>query len=402
MRDHLEASLGYTLARLGSHGLPLIGRADWNDCLNLNAHSTNPDESFQTAPMRTSGRAESVMIAALFVLAAREYAALAAALKDDAAAAKYRAAADAMAATVETHGWDGEWFLRAYDHAGRAVGSAGNDEGQIFLEPQALCAMAGIGAATGLVDRALQSVSARLASAYGVRLLDPPYRSYHGELGEISTYLPGYKENGSVFCHTNPWLIIAEAMRGRADRAMQVLRSIAPTYQSDRGHAPHRALRVRTDGRRPAAASPGEAKNSWLTGTASWSHTAVTQHILGLRASVRGTRRRSLHSRGLAVLQHAPGVPRRALRDRGTKRPRQRPWRAQPHRRRQGRPRQCHSTGGAGHDGPGDGRARLTWATRSSWATAAGTSRSHLRSAAAFSPALLKACPCCIPRCRPK
>jgi cellobiose phosphorylase len=284
MRDHLEASLRHTQERLGAHGLPLIGRADWNDCLNLNAHSTDPDESFQTAPMRSSGHAESVMIAALYVLAAREYAALA----EPASAARHRAAADAMAAAVETHGWDGEWFLRAYDDAGRAVGSRRTAEGQIFLEPQALCAMAGIGAASGLVDRALHSVAERLASPFGVRLLDPPYGSYHAELGEISTYLPGYKENGSVFCHTNPWVIIAEAMRGRSDRAMQVLRAIGPTWQTDpdtRRTEPYVYAQMVAG---PAASKPGEAKNSWLTGTASWSHVAVTQHILGIRASLDG------------------------------------------------------------------------------------------------------------------
>jgi cellobiose phosphorylase len=284
MRDHLEASLRYTLDRLGAHGLPLIGRADWNDCLNLNAHSTDPDESFQTAPLRTSGRAESVMIAALFVLAARDYATIA----GEPAAARHRAAADAMAAAVETHGWDGAWFLRAYDHAGETVGSHRNAEAQIFLEPQALCAMAGIGAEAGRTDRALQSVAERLAGPYGVRLLDPPFQRYRPGLGEISTYLPGYKENGSVFCHTNPWLIIAEAMRGRADRAMQYLRAIAPTWQSD--HDTRRtepyvyAQMVAATG----AARPGEAKNSWLTGTASWSHVAVTQYILGIRASLDG------------------------------------------------------------------------------------------------------------------
>jgi cellobiose phosphorylase len=288
MRDHLEASLRYTLDRLGTHGLPLIGRADWNDCLNLNAHSTDPDESFQTAPMRSSGRAESVMIGALFVLAAREFAALAERLGDTTASARFRGAAGEMAATIEQHGWDGEWFLRAYDHAGEPVGSHRNAEGQIFLEPQALCAMAGIGAAAGLIDRALASVAARLACEFGIQLLDPPYRSYRRELGEISTYLPGYKENGSIFCHTNPWVIIAEAMRGRADRAMHYLRAVAPTYQSD-------ADRRRTE---PyvyaqmvaglAASTPGEAKNSWLTGSASWSHVAVTQYILGIRPSVDG------------------------------------------------------------------------------------------------------------------
>ncbi len=252
MRDHLEASLRYTLERLGAHGLPLIGRADWNDCLNLNAHSTDPDESFQTAPMRTSGRAESVMIAALFVLAAREYAALADALQDGATAAKYRAAADAMAAAVEAHGWDGEWFLRAYDHAGQAIGSRGNAEGQIFLEPQALCAMAGIGAATGprrsrAAERLGAARLARTACGCSIRRTS----SYHGELGEISTYLPGYKENGSVFCHTNPWVIIAEALRGRADRAMQVPARHRADLPGGSGHAPHRALRVRADGRGP-------------------------------------------------------------------------------------------------------------------------------------------------------
>jgi cellobiose phosphorylase len=288
LRDHLAASLEYTLSRLGTHGLPLIGRADWNDCLNLNAHSTNPDESFQTGPLRTDGRAESVMIGALFVLAARDYAALAHALAEHAARDRYRAAADAMAAAIERHGWDGEWFLRAYDHEGRAVGSRRDREGQIYLEPQALCAMAGIGAKAGYLDKSLESVYSRLACEFGVQLLAPPYRQYRSELGEISTYLPGCKENGAVFCHTNPWLIIAECMRGRGDRAMQYLRAIAPTYQ------------VKPDTRRTepyvyaqmvagtSAATPGEAKNSWLTGSASWSYVAVTQHLLGIRAGLNG------------------------------------------------------------------------------------------------------------------
>jgi cellobiose phosphorylase len=188
MGDHLEASLRYTLERLGEHGLPQIGRADWNDCLNLNAHSTDPDESFQTGPMRSSGRAESIMIAALFVLAAREYAAIADGIGKAEVAATYRCAVEAMVKAIEQHGWDGDWFLRAYDDAGRPVGSHVNHEGRIYLEPQALCAMAGVGAERGFIERALQSVADRLASPYGVQLLDPPYRSYHSELGEISTY----------------------------------------------------------------------------------------------------------------------------------------------------------------------------------------------------------------------
>jgi cellobiose phosphorylase len=288
MRDHVLASLQHTLTRLGQHRLPLIGRADWNDCLNLNAHSTNPDESFQTGPMRSDGRAESVMIGALFVLAARDFAQVAVMQGNHAAAAEYQAAAANMVAAVEQHGWDGNWFLRAYDHAGQVVGSHRNREGQIFLEPQALCAMAGIGAEAGFIDKALQSVAERLACKFGVQLVDPPYTEYHAELGEISTYLPGYKENGAVFCHTNPWLIIAEAMRGRSDRAMQYLRAIAPTYQSDpdtRRTEPYVYAQMVAG---LAAARPGEAKNSWLTGSASWSHVAVTQYILGIRAGMNG------------------------------------------------------------------------------------------------------------------
>jgi len=228
------------------------------------------------------------MIGALFVLAARDFAALAAAPNKRDTAREYRAAADRMAAAIENHGWDGAWFLRAYDHAGRAVGSHENDAGQIFVEPQALCGMAGIGAESGLVDKALASVAERLACEFGVQLLDPPYPEYRRELGEISTYLPGLKENGSVFCHTNPWLIIAEAKRGRSDRALQYLRAIAPTYQSDpdtRRTEPYVYAQMVAG---VAAAKPGEAKNSWLTGSASWSYVAVTQYILGIRASVEG------------------------------------------------------------------------------------------------------------------
>jgi cellobiose phosphorylase len=193
-----------------------------------------------------------------------------------------------MAASVEAHAWDGAWFLRAWDHAGQPIGSHRNAEAQIFLEPQALCAMAGIGVESGHADRAMQSVAERLAGPRGVALLDPPFQAYRAELGEISTYLPGYKENGSVFCHTNLWVVIAEAQRGRADRAMLYLQAIAPPWQEDhdtRRTEPYVYAQMVAG---PGTARPGEAKNSWLTGTASWSHVAVTQYILGIRASLDG------------------------------------------------------------------------------------------------------------------
>lgn len=284
--DHVEASLRYTETRLGPHGLPLIGRADWNDCLNLNAHSLDPDESFQRAPMRTDGRAESVMIAALFVLAARAAAELYTATGRAPDAMRWTRLADDMAMRIEHSGWDGDWFLRAYSHGGQAIGSRSNDEGSIFVEPQAICAMARIGEQRGLTARALQSTAERLACRDGIQLVNPPYTRYRAELGEITTYLPGYKENGAIFCHTNPWVVIGETLLGNGERAMAYVRAIAPTYQRDhdrRRTEPYVFAQMVAGAAAPRA---GEAKNSWLTGSASWAYVAVSQHVLGIRPEI--------------------------------------------------------------------------------------------------------------------
>ena len=290
MIDHLRASLAFTQRNLGPHGLPLIGRADWNDCLNLNAHSENPDESFQVGPLRSQGNAESTVIAALYILAAREFAGLCDAVGLSTESQLLVESADSMAQTVKSAAWDGGWFLRAYDHSGKAIGSSDCNEGQIFIEPQGLCAMAGIGLEEGLVKAALESVAERLATSYGLCLLDPPYRSYDKSLGEIATYLPGLKENGSVFCHNNPWVIIGETMLGNGDRAMEYLRCIAPTYQTKpavRRTEPYVFAQTIAG---KAAPRPGEGKNSWLTGTASWSYVAASQYLLGIRPEIDGLR----------------------------------------------------------------------------------------------------------------
>ncbi len=229
--EHLERAVRYTLDRLGPHSLPLIGRADWNDCLNLNCFSDTPGESFQTTANRADGSAESVFIAGLFILAARELAGLAE-LRGQAGSA-YLAAADKMAAAVVEHGWDGAWFRRAYDYFGNVVGSSENDEGQIFVEPQGICVLAGVGVENGIATRALDSVRERLATEHGIVLVHPAYRRYHVELGEISSYPPGYKENAGVFCHTNPWVMIAEAMIGRGDAAFDYYRRINPSARED-------------------------------------------------------------------------------------------------------------------------------------------------------------------------
>jgi cellobiose phosphorylase len=289
--EHLRRALGYTLDRLGPHGLPLIGRADWNDCLNLNAFSEEPGEPFQTAPQREGGVAESVFIAGLFALAAAELARLAERHGHPDEAALDRAARGEMISAVWKHGWDGRWFRRAYDFYGEAVGSAGNDEGQIWIEPQGICAIAGIGIEDGMAERALDSVADRLATPHGLVLLDPAFSRYHVELGEIGSYPPGYKENGGVFCHTNPWIVIAETIVGNADRAFDHYLRINPSAReglSDLHRCEPYAYAQMIAGKE--APTHGEAKNSWLTGAAAWNFVAITQWILGIRPEHDGLR----------------------------------------------------------------------------------------------------------------
>jgi len=287
--EHLQRCVRYTLERLGPHGLPLIGRADWNDCLNLNCFSDAPGESFQTTANKDGRTAESVFIAGMFVLAAREMAALAKCKGEDGEAERCRAAARQVEATVREHGWDGEWFLRAYDDFGRKVGSRDCEEGQIFIEPQGFCILAGIGLDDGRAKRALASVKERLATPHGIILQQPAYSRYYLHLGEISSYPPGYKENAGVFCHTNPWIMIAEAMIGNGDQAHDYYLHINPSAREAISEV-HRCepyvYAQMIAGRN--AANYGEAKNSWLTGTAAWNYVAITQWILGLRPTLDG------------------------------------------------------------------------------------------------------------------
>jgi len=287
--EHLQRALGYTRARLGPHGLPLIGRADWNDCLNLNCFSDSPGESFQTVTNKDGKVAESVFIAALFVLAAREMAAIARWRGLEEEAQRYLEEAGRMEATVREHGWDGEWFRRAYDDFGRPVGSRECAEGQIFIEPQGFAVLAGIGLEDGRAEKALAAVKERLATPHGILLLQPAYSRYYLHLGEISSYPPGYKENASIFCQTNLWIVIAEARLGHGDQAYDYYLRINPSAReeiSDLHRGEPYVYAQMIAGR--DAPNHGEAKNSWLTGTAAWSYVAISQWILGIRPTFSG------------------------------------------------------------------------------------------------------------------
>ena len=289
LMNHLKRSFDYIVNHKGPHGLPLIGRADWNDCLNLNCFSEHPGESFQTFGPSEGPVAESVFIAGMFVKYGEEYAQLCELMNDQAEADRARAEVQKMYDAVLKDGWDGEWFVRAYDAYGNKIGSKECEEGQIYIESNGFCPLAGIGVKEGLAEKALDSVKERLDTKYGVMILQPAYTRYHLELGEISSYPPGYKENAGIFCHNNPWVSIAETVIGRGDRAFEIYQKTCPAYVEEFSEIHRTEPYVYSQmvaGR--DAKFHGEAKNSWLTGTAAWTFVNVSQHILGVYPTHKG------------------------------------------------------------------------------------------------------------------
>jgi cellobiose phosphorylase len=287
--DHLHRSFLHVGNNLGPHGLPLIGRADWNDCLNLNCFSANPDESFQTTENKSGGVAESVMIAGMFVLYGNDYAELLKHLGKADEAENVLLQVTKMKETIEKYGWDGEWFLRAYDFFGKKIGSNECEEGKIFIESNGFCTMAEIGVKKGWPKQALDSVKKYLDCEYGVVLNNPAYTEYDLSKGEITSYPEGYKENAGIFCHNNPWIIIGETLAGNGNRAFEYYSKICPSYLeeiSDLHRTEPYVYAQMIAGK--DAWKPGEAKNSWLTGTAAWNFFAISQHILGIQPDYDG------------------------------------------------------------------------------------------------------------------
>ena len=288
--EHLKRAFYHVVHNLGPHGLPLIGRADWNDCMNLNIYNTEPDVSFQTGPQKTDSTvAESLMIAGAFVLYGREFAELCDYVGQTETAREVHEHIEQMVDRIDRHGWDGEWFLRAYDAQGRKVGSHENEQGKIFIESQGFCGMAGIGLNDGRLEKALNSVKQHLDCEQGIVLVNPAFTRYYIEYGEISTFLEGYKENAGVFCHNNPWIMIAETLLERGDQAFEYWRKICPAYLEDLSeiHKTEPYVYAQMIAGKDAY-QPGEAKNSWLTGTAAWNFVAITQYILGIRPQFDG------------------------------------------------------------------------------------------------------------------
>ncbi len=289
LMEHLKRSFDFTVNNKGPHNLPLIGRADWNDCLNLNCFSEHPGESFQCFGPSEGPVAESVFIAGMFVKYGEEYAQLAELLGDTAEAERARKEIKIMYDAVLKDGWDGEWFVRAYDAYSNKIGSKECEEGKIFIESNGFCSLAGIGVKEGLAEKALDSVKKYLDCKYGVMILQPAYTVYHLELGEISSYPPGYKENAGIFCHNNPWVSIAETVIGRGDRAFEIYKKTCPAYTEEISEIhktePYVYCQMVAGN---DAYIPGEGKNSWLTGTAAWTFCNISQYILGVYPTHKG------------------------------------------------------------------------------------------------------------------
>ena len=287
--EHLRRCVMYTVNNKGPHGLPLIGRADWNDCLNLNCFSSTPGESFQTCSNFESGKAESVFIAGLFVKYAQQYVEILDKLNKTEEKKEIEAEIEKMIKAVEGPGWDGEWFVRAYDAFSEKVGSHTCEDGKIYIEPQGMCVMAHIGLENGMAEKALKSVEKYLDSPYGIIILQPAYKDYHLNLGEVSSYPPGYKENAGIFCHNNPWVSSAETILGHGDRAFEIYKKISPSYNEDNSHIrktePYVFCQM-VAGR--DAQNEGEGKNSWLTGCAAWTFVNASQFILGITPRLDG------------------------------------------------------------------------------------------------------------------
>ena len=275
--QHLVCSLEYTLGNLGPHGLPLIGQADWNDCLNLNLITKNEGRT-----------AESILIGEMFVAAGKELARIAKLIDKADDASRFREEARNMVDRVNQWGWDGEWYRRAYDDSGLPVGSKQNQEGKIFLETQPWAVMGGV-ADQERGEKAMDSVEKYLATPHGIIIQQPAFTHFSLQLGECTSYPPGLKENAGIFCHPNPWAVIAECLLGRADKAWNYWSIICPSRREEiseiHRQEPYVYVQMIAGPDHPRF---GEAKNSWLTGTASWALVAATQWILGIRPDYQG------------------------------------------------------------------------------------------------------------------
>ncbi len=268
--EHLKKALEFTKNNTGKHGLPLLGFADWNDTVNLH------------------GNAESVFIAYLYGTALLEMIDLMKHLGDKQLVKQYRDDYEKMKETVNKTAWDGQWYMRYFEEDGTPLGSHINTEGQIYTNAQSWSVISGF-ATEERAKKALESVNKKLNTKFGIKLSYPGYKKYHPEIGGVTTYPPGAKENGGIFLHSNPWVMIAETIMGNGDRAFQYYNQINPASKNDildiYECEPYCYAQNILGDEHPQF---GLARNSWLSGTSSWTYQAATKYILGIRPTHEG------------------------------------------------------------------------------------------------------------------
>ena len=270
--DHLQRALAFTKNDTGAHGLPLLGFADWNDTVNL-----------------PSG-AESLFTAHLYGKALLEMMALCRFQGNESQALAYAQDYETMWLRVNDTAWDGDWFVRYFDHRGQPLGSHTNEYGKIYLNGQTWAVISGF--ADGERARlALDSAHLLLNTPNGLKLSWPGFNGFDPVKGGITTYPPGAKENGGIFLHTNPWAMIAAALVGDGERAYQYYQQINPAARNERIDEfevePYVYPQNILGDEHPQF---GLGRNSWLSGTASWAYQAATQNILGLQPTYQGLR----------------------------------------------------------------------------------------------------------------
>jgi cellobiose phosphorylase len=269
---HMQRAVDFTLTHRGPHGLPRLGFSDWDDTMNLD---------------HGSGKAESVMAAQQFCRVMLDLAELCEAIGKGEDGRRFRTHKEDMTVIINQVAWDGEWYARAFDDEGKPIGVQAEEYHKIGLNTQTW-AVIGECSPQNRAGQAMLSAHAWLNSPFGLAILAPAYTHGDPRVGGTSTYPPGAKENGGIFCHTNTWAIMAAARLGWNDLAYRYYRQILPLARSDNDIFKVEPYVYCGNICGPEHPQFGYGRNSWLTGTASWTYVAATQWILGIRPTFMG------------------------------------------------------------------------------------------------------------------
>ncbi len=266
--NHCQRAIERAFSRFSPRGLPLMGDHDWNDGLNA---------------VGTLLRGESFWVAEFLYMILGDFTPVARRRGDERFARRCEDVRETLRYALNRYGWDGEWFLQATTDDGLPVGSRENEEGRIFLMPNIWAVI------SGAADKekaciAMDSVTKHLLSDYGPLLHFPAFTRPRPDIGYITRYAPGLRENGGVYTHAAAWTVWAYTLIGDPERAYEVYRKICPPNRSQDIET-YRAEPYVTPGNvdGPASEHYGRGGWTWYTGSAQWLHRVATHWILGIR-----------------------------------------------------------------------------------------------------------------------